>query len=146
MILEKLTIALLVMFVCTFIHALFMIVGEQLLNKRLERPLATNRVFPSAVLIWMVIMWMFLGICVEAGVWAALYLFNPAITNLPDASTAFYFSLVTYTTLGYGDIVLTGDWRVLSAIQAVNGVIIFGWTTALIIYFIQRIYKAEPPH
>jgi voltage-gated potassium channel Kch len=86
---------------------------------------------------------MVLGIGVEAFVWALLYLLNPAITVLPDIQTAFYFSLVTYTTLGYGDIVLTGDWRVLSAVEAVNGVIIFGWTTALIIYFIQRIYKAE---
>ena len=47
----------------------------------------------------------------------------------------------TYTTLGYGDIVLTGAWRVLSAIQAANGVIIFGWTTALTFYSIQKIYK-----
>ena len=54
-----------------------------------------------------------------------------------------YFSLVTLTTLGYGDVVLSGDWRTLASIQAANGVIIFGWTTALIFYFIQRIYKKD---
>jgi len=70
-----------------------------------------------------------------------LYLYNPMITALPDAQSAFYFSMVTYTTLGYGDIVLTGAWRTLAAVQAGNGVIIFGWTTALIFYFIQKIYK-----
>jgi len=143
MMLEKLAIAMSAMFLCTFVHALFMIVAHQLLNARLNNRKHRIGLFNSTVLIWAVIMWMVLGIGVEAFVWALLYLLNPAITVLPDIQTAFYFSLVTYTTLGYGDIVLTGDWRVLSAVEAVNGVIIFGWTTALIIYFIQRIYKAE---
>lgn len=138
---EKLAIAMAVMFLCTFVHALFMIVGHQLLETRLKNRKHKIGLFNSSVLIWAVIMWMFLGIGFEAYIWALLYLLNPAITVLGDIQTAFYFSLVTYTTLGYGDIVLTGDWRVLSAVEAVNGVIIFGWTTALIFYFIQRIYN-----
>jgi hypothetical protein len=73
-------------------------------------------------------------------VWALFYLVNPLITALPDLETAFYFSMVTFTTLGYGDVVLTGPWRTLASIQAANGVIIFGWTTALIFYFIQHLY------
>jgi len=143
--LEKLAIAMSVMFLCTFVHALFMIVGHQRLSARLQHRTHKIGLFNSSIMIWLIIMWMFVGICVEAGIWALLYLFSPAITVLPDAHTAFYFSLVTYTTLGYGDIVLTGDWRVLSAVQAANGVIIFGWTTALIFYFIQKIFKAEQP-
>jgi len=143
MLLERLAIALSVMFLCTLVHALFMMIGYQALNRRLNQRSYTKHVFQSAVLIWLVIMWMFLAICAEATIWALLYLFHPAITVLPDFQTAFYFSLVTYTTLGYGDIVLSGGWRVLSAIQAANGVIIFGWTTALIFYFIQRIFKPQ---
>jgi hypothetical protein len=50
---------------------------------------------------------------------------------------------VTFTTPGYGDVVLSGDWRTLASIQAANGVIIFGWTTALIFYLIQKPYKDE---
>ena len=87
--------------------------------------------------------WLFLAVVIEAGLWATLYLFNPLITALPDLETAFYFSMVTFTTLGFGDVVLTGQWRTLASIQAANGVIIFGWTTALIFYFIQHIYKEE---
>lgn len=41
-------------------------------------------------------------------------------------------------------VVLTGDWRGVSALQAANGTITFGWTTALIFYFIQRIYRVDP--
>ena len=51
--------------------------------------------------------------------------------------------MVTYTTLAYGDVVLTGQWRSLATIQAANGVIIFGWTTALIFVFIPRVYSRE---
>jgi len=40
--------------------------------------------------------------------------------------------------LGYGDIVLNESWRLLSAVQAANGIIMFGWTTALIIVAIRR--------
>ena len=143
--LEKLAVAMSVMFLCTFVHALFMIVGHQALEWRLNHRRRKIGLFSRSILIWLVIMWMCIGIGVEATIWALLYLFSPAITVLSDFQTAFYFSMVTYTTLGYGDIVLTGDWRTLSSVQAANGVIIFGWTTALIFYFIQRIFKAENP-
>ena len=67
----------------------------------------------------------------------------PLVTTLPDMETAYYFSMVTFTTLGYGDVVLASHWRTLASIQAANGVIIFGWTTALIFYLIQQIYRKE---
>lgn len=141
--LEKIAVALSVMFVCTLIHALFMAFGNQGLDRHLERhgPIRSN--FRAVVLIWLLILWIFLGICLEATVWGLVYMFTPEITELPDAQTAFYFSLVTYTALGYGDIVLTGHWRALSAIQAANGVIIFGWSTALIFYYIQKIQRSR---
>ena len=97
----------------------------------------------KAILLSMLTVWMFLAIYLEAWLWALLYYFNPLITALPDLETAFYFSMVTFTTLGFGDVVLTGEWRPVASIQAANGVIIFGWTTALIFYFIQNIYKEE---
>jgi len=144
MLYEKIALAMSVMFLCTFIHALFMVVCHRAVDRRLARLGPARRPFYRTVLIWVIIMWMLLGIVVEASAWAFIYLFNPWITVLSDFQSAFYFSLVTYTTLGYGDIVLTGEWRIFSAIQAATGTIIFGWTTALIFYFIQRIYKHDP--
>ena len=91
----------------------------------------------------MLTIWLFLAIVIEAGLGAMLYLLNQLITALPDLETAFYFSMVTFTTLGFGDVVLIGQWRTLASIQAANGVIIFGWTTALIFYFIQHVYKED---
>jgi hypothetical protein len=143
MLFEKIGIALLMMFLSTIIHALFMIGASHTLDWRLIRYGPATGQFSRAVWIWLLTLWMFLAIVIEAWLWALVYLNHTSITELPDMQTAFYFSMVTFTTLGYGDIVLIEQWRTLASIQAANGVIIFGWTTALIFYFIQRIYTKD---
>ena len=127
----------------TIIHALFMVGGLRAAEWRLSHFGRARNELAKAVLLSVLTVWMFLAIVIEAWLWALLYLFNPLISALTDLETSFYFSMVTFTTLGYGDVVLTGQWRTLASIQAANGVIIFGWTTALIFYYIQRIYKKE---
>lgn len=62
------------------------------------------------------------------------------LLNLPDA---LYFSTVTFTTVGFGDIVLAPSIRMLSAIEAANGFLLFGWTTAFIFELISKIYAYE---
>lgn len=52
---------------------------------------------------------------------------------------ALYFSTVTLTTLGYGDITLDEQWRLFASLEAANGIILFGWSTALIFAVVQRI-------
>ena len=139
----KLATGLGMMVLTIIIHALFMVAGVKAARWRRSRFGDVGKEMVRAVLLSELTVWMFLAIILEAGLWALLYLFNPLITALPDLETAFYFSMVTFTTLGFGDVVLTGQWRMLASIQAANGVIIFGWTTALIFYFIQHIYKEE---
>jgi hypothetical protein len=131
------------MFLTTIIHALFMVGEMKAARWRLSRFGRVSREVRKAVLVASLTAWMFLAIVIEVWLWAIVYLYDPLITALPDMETAFYFSMVTFTTLGYGDVVLTGHWRTLASIQAANGVIIFGWTTALIFYLIQQIYSKE---
>jgi hypothetical protein len=50
---------------------------------------------------------------------------------------------VTFTTLGYGDVVLQESWRLTGAFQAANGIIMFGWTTALIFAFVHRMSSID---
>jgi hypothetical protein len=128
------------MVVTVVIHALFMVGGVKMARWRRSHLGNAKTEAAKAALLSGLTVWMFLAIVVEAGLWALLYLYDPLITKLPDLETAFYFSMVTFTTLGFGDVVLSGQWRTLASIQAANGVIIFGWTTALIFYFIQRVY------
>ena len=62
-----------------------------------------------------------------------------AVGAIQEVETALYFSTVTFTTLGYGDVTLDPEWRLLAAIQAANGTIMFGWTTAIVMAVIHRI-------
>lgn len=73
----------------------------------------------------------------EASAWAALYWLARA---LPDGESAFYFSLTSYTTVGYGDVVLPADWRLLGPIEAATGILMFGWSTGVMVAAINRIY------
>ena len=140
---EEIVVGLGLMVVTTIIHAMFMVSGINAVAWHLSRFGRSRRELIKAVLISALTAWMFLAIVIEAWVWALLYLYHPLITRLPDLETAFYFSMVTFTTVGYGDVVLTGNWRTLASIQAANGVIVFGWTTALLFVFIQRVYNKE---
>jgi len=66
----------------------------------------------------------------EIGVWSLGY---ALLDVAPPGADRFYFAFVNYATLGYGDIVPVADWRLLGPMAAMNGVLLFGWSTAVII-------------
>lgn len=76
---------------------------------------------------------------IEVFVWALGYRF---LTHLTTLEEAMYFSFTTFTTLGYGDITLEGPLRVLTGIEALNGTLLMGWSTALLFAVIQRMWKS----
>ena len=78
----------------------------------------------------------------EAVVWA---LFLVAIGALPDIETAAYFSLTSYTTVGYGDVVLPAQWRLLGPLEAGVGVLMLGWSTGILVAVIGNIYRERQP-
>ena len=73
----------------------------------------------------------------EIAVWALFYLWQGC---LPDAESAFYFSGVTYTTIGYGDLVLPKPWRMLGAIEGVTGILMCALSAGLFFATVTRIY------
>jgi hypothetical protein len=74
----------------------------------------------------------------EAIVWA---LFFFLIGGLPDLESAAYFSLASYTTVGYGDLVLPEPWRLLGPIEAAVGVLMLGWSTGILVTIIGVAYR-----
>jgi voltage-gated potassium channel len=79
---------------------------------------------------------------VEVMVWALAYLFILPDSQLDTLEKAVYFSVVTFTTVGYGDITLVDhEWRLLSGIEALNGILLVGWTTAFLFAVFQRSWK-----
>jgi voltage-gated potassium channel Kch len=81
---------------------------------------------------------------IEVVVWAVAYRALPSISTLDTFEKAMYFSVVTFTTLGYGDITLPQEeWRMLSGIEALNGILLVGWTTAFLFAVVQRTWSAS---
>jgi hypothetical protein len=72
--------------------------------------------------------WLILIHFAEISVWGLFYFWQGC---LPDAETAFYFSGATYTTVGYGDLVLPKQWRMLAPIEALTGILLCGLSTGL---------------
>ncbi len=77
---------------------------------------------------------------VEAGVWAAAYRILGA---LPDSKSAMLYSLSAITTYGHSELFLAEHWRLMGALEALNGIMLFGLTTAFMYGMIQRVWPIE---
>jgi len=79
--------------------------------------------------------WLILIHLAEICVWGLFYVWQG---RLPDVEAALYFSGVTYTTVGYGDLVLSKPWRMLAPLEALTGVLMFGLSTGLFFAVVSR--------
>lgn len=95
---------------------------------------------PNTLQAWTLMVRMVLGLLVlhalEVAVWAYLYV---ARHCFPDTETAYYYSLTCYTTLGFGDVVLPPPWRLLGGCEAMVGILMFGWSTAVLVGLLHHI-------
>lgn len=131
----NITIGALLIVVTTRIHAEGMFLASMVLRTRIAQKkerLQRKHIY----LVGAIVLIMFLTSIVEVLVWAFVYMGLNAIQGFEQT---LYFSMVTFTTLGYGDVVLTEDWRLLASFQSANGAILLGWTTAIVIAAVQRI-------
>lgn len=100
--------------------------------KKYWRPCLIAFLVLEIFLVHIVVMWL----------WAFLYL-GLGCTALDGLSDALYFAVVVYTTLGFGDIILEPECRMLGGVEAANGFILFGWTTAFIFEIMTGFYRKE---
>ena len=121
----------------TFVHAGSMVLAFNWLEVGSRRPGALGSPIRKVILVASLVLIMFFAGLVESGIWALTYVAVGAFSGFEEA---LYFSTVTFTTLGYGDIVIHSSWRLLAGIEAANGTIMFGWTTALIVTAAHQLY------
>jgi len=81
-------------------------------------------------------LWMVVAHSIETWLWALMFLLLGVFDALEPAV---YFALISFTTLGFGDIILDPEWRLLSGIAAANGLILFGVSTAFLIEVMRRL-------
>lgn len=72
----------------------------------------------------------FCVLTVEVWIWAACYY---ALGLVGDFETSLYFSTATFSTVGYGDVVASGEWRLLTALEGLSGLLLIGWSTAYLV-------------
>jgi hypothetical protein len=116
------------------IHALVMTAVVQAARALSVREPSSKPLFLSCMMIGVVSILM-AAHAAEVGVWALAY---AMLGVTPETASALYFAFVNYTTLGYGDVLPVKRWQLLGPITAMNGVLMFGWSTAVIFEVLRR--------
>jgi hypothetical protein len=133
----RLFVACCLMAVCVTIHA----GGVAWALRRVRQSAAAApRFWPSTWLFILVAVWMVLLHLVEISVWAAFYTWQGAMADL---QSALYFSAVTYTTTGYGDVVLPKEWRLAGGVEALTGILMCGWSTGFFFTVVNRLHRPQ---
>ena len=130
-----LAVGLAAMAACLAFQALASVLAIRYFVHARKRP-PTGRKWLSVFLQFATLMSvLMLGNVVQVAFWAWLY---GMLGAFQDFETAMYFSGVTFTSLGYGDVVLDGRVRLLAPLQAANGLMMYGITTALFFAIVQQ--------
>lgn len=121
------------------IHALVMTMLVRVVHKTRARGAASSSVLLITIMIATVSVLM-AAHASEVLVWAMAY---GIVDAVPASGGLVYFAFVNYTTLGYGDIVPVKEWQLLGPMTAMNGVLLFGWSTAVIFEVLRRTMALE---
>jgi hypothetical protein len=124
--LSKLIIAFSLMALCVAIHGMGLIAGVRRIRSRYAGRTLDFRA--SAGKLVRIASWAVFLHLLQIVVWALFYVWRGA---MPDFQTAAYFSAVTYTTTGYGDLVLPPEWRLVGGVEALTGILMCGLSTGM---------------
>jgi voltage-gated potassium channel Kch len=137
--LRELVTAFAIVAICLVIHVFAIVfMAEWLLRRRDAAPGDDVSTLGYALLLLAVFSAIILLHVAQTGIWAGLYYER---SLFPDYETSLYFSLVSYTTIGYGDVVLPQRWRLLGGIEGVSGTLLCGLSTAFIFAIINAMFQ-----
>ena len=124
------------------LHSALTAVAAGWVNRRWIPPTARLDSFGAELLIARLVATLLFVHLADAMVWA---IFFTLVGALPDVKLAAYFSLTSYTTVGYGDVVLPEPWRLLGPLEAAVGVLMLGWSTGILVAVIGMIHGRPLP-
>ena len=128
------------MAVCVAVHASGVSAALRWLSRL---PQAPQKFLASTWLFTRVAAWIILLHLVEIAVWGVFYVWQGA---MPDLQSAFYFSAVTYTTTGYGDLVLPAEFRLVGGVEALTCILMCGWSTGFFFAIVSRMFSTTGGH
>lgn len=135
---KELLAAFAIMGVCVVVHVTgIAFLGEQLIRQRekIEERIAFGWAALLLIAIFSIVIVLHIG---EAAIWAGFY--NQAAL-FKDFETSFYFSLKSYSTVGYGDVLLPPNWRLLGTLEAVSGVLLCGLSAAFLFAIVDALFR-----
>jgi hypothetical protein len=121
------------------IHALAVIATVTFVRREIKLRRAAG-FWPDVTIVSVAISIALVAHLLEIGVWAALFMLCGEFSAF---ATAYYHSAVNYTTLGYGDLIMTPPWRLLGPLEAATGMLMFGVSTAIVFAVTQRLIYAR---
>jgi len=138
--LAELLIAFVIVGVCVVIHITGIVVLAWWILQRHELFETDPTIIRSIITLIAVFGVIIVLHLTETAVWASFY----QIWGLfPDFETSLYFSLTSYTTMGFGDVVLPEKWRLLGGVEGISGVLLCGISTAFIFVILQGLLRSH---
>jgi ion channel len=135
--LTKLLAAWVLMSACVVIHA----GGVSVALRRMPQHFAAYTAFWRWTWLFVRIAgWIILLHLFEIAAWGIFYVSTGAMS---DVQSAMYFSAVTYTTTGYGDLVLPAEWRLVGGVEALTGILMCGWSTGFFFAVVTRLFESR---
>ncbi len=133
----NLLVGLPTMVACLFLQSLLLIAAMRYYSRH-DRLVRDQSFWSSLVVVKGVMLLLLLGNLAQMAIWALVFMF---LGEFEQFSGAFYHSAVNFSTLGYGDIVMSEKHRLLGPLEAVNGVLMIGVTTAVLMSTLQDVIK-----
>jgi hypothetical protein len=131
----------LVAVICTImIHALPLTATVDFVRRQRKLGRAGTNFWTDMSIVVLAILSALAAHLMEIALWAVLYL---VCGEFADFGTAYYHSAVNYTSLGYGDLIMSPSWKLLGPLETANGMLLFGVSTAMIFAVIQRLVETR---
>ncbi|HEY5838778.1 MAG TPA: potassium channel family protein [Pyrinomonadaceae bacterium] len=133
-----LLLAFAIMGLCLVIHVTgIVILGEEVVRRRAKIEERSGFTYAAGMLMVVFAIIVLLHL-IEATVWAVFYYWSGLFSSF---ESALYFSLTSYSTLGYGDVLLPPSWRLLGTIEGISGVLLCGLSTAFLFAVVNALFS-----
>ncbi len=137
---RELLTAFAIVAVCSVLHVVVIVIFAQFLWLRIST-LETLTGLTQQAFVLVLVFAVVIGLSlIETGIWASFYYYRDLFSNF---ETALYFSLGTYSTIGYGDVVLPQRWRLLGGIEGISGVLLCGLSGAFIFAVLNVLFQSR---
>ena len=123
-------------FATVMIHGLAVQTNVQLLRRKLRLGRAGVRFWTDVAIVTGTTLVALIAHLIEIAIWALVFI---SCGEFSELGAAIYHSATNYTSLGYGDVIMSSSWKLLGPLETADGMLMFGVSTAMIIAVLQRL-------